>query len=266
MTIPDSEIAPTSARNHASGASLARILISCGIALVVFLQDPGRIVNDTKLDVAITPLKFLGHSLHMWDPLQNFGQVPNQAYGYLFPMGPFFVVGHALAMPTWVIQRLWVTAMLLAAFWGVSKLADALDIGTPTSRTLASLAYCLTPGITVFGSISYYILPFALLPWIMLPLVRGSRSGSTRTAAALSGIAVLFIGGANASAVLAVLPVPVLWLATRSPGPRRRSLTGWWILSVALACTWWAIPLVLQGHSTTCLTRKECSTTRTVVR
>src|ERR1035437_3509061 len=155
MTRTEADIAPSPTRRLVSADLLAKILISLGISLVIFLQDPGKIVNDTKLDVAITPLAFLKHTLHMWDSLQNFGQVPNQAYGYLFPMGPFFVIGHAVSLPTWIIQRLWVSALLIAAFWGVARLARSLEIGTPASRILAGLAYCVAPGITVHGSVSY---------------------------------------------------------------------------------------------------------------
>ena len=34
---------------------------------------------------------------------------------------------------------------------------------------------------------------------------------------------------------------------TGSPGPRRRSLTGWWVVCVVLACFWWTVATLLQG-------------------
>lgn len=221
---------------------------SAMLAAFCFLQAPGRIVADTKLDVAITPLTFLGHALNLWDPQQAFGGVPFQAYGYLIPMGPFFIVGHLLLLPTWVIQRLWVTTILAMAFWGVVRLAEALHIGSPTSRVIAALAFVLAPPVSLLGSTSGYILPYALLPWAILPLVRGAREGSPRIAASRSGVAVLFMGGINAAAVMAVLPLPFLWILTRSPGRRKKQLLSWWILAVVLACTWWAVSLFLEGR------------------
>ena len=80
------------------------------------------------------------------------------------------------------------------------------------------------------------------------PVGQGLRKGgSTLHAAALSALAVLFIGGVNAADTIDILIVPVLYLLTRQPSPRQRSLFGWWIVCVALATMWWVIPLLLLG-------------------
>jgi arabinofuranan 3-O-arabinosyltransferase len=193
-------------------------VVSAVIAGLCFLQVPNRIVADTKLDIAIAPLTFLGHALSLWSPQQAFGGVAYQAYGYFLPMGPFFVVGHLLHLPTWVLQRLWVAVLLIAAFWGFVRLAEALKIGSPTTRVVAALAYVLMPPITLLGAVSAYILPYSLLPWTVIPLINGARGGSTRLAACRSGVALLLMGGTNGAAVIAILPVPFLWLVTRTPG------------------------------------------------
>ena len=61
-------------------------------------------------------------------------------------------------------------------------------------------------------------------------------------------MALLLAGGINASATLAILPVPALWLLSRSRGPRRASLLRWWALAVVLACLWWLVPLLVLGR------------------
>jgi len=224
------------------------VVLSAAIATLCFLQVPGRIVSDTKLDVAISPLEFLSRAWYLWDPHQAFGGVAFQAYGFFLPTGPFYVLGHSLHLPTWVIQRFWVSILLIAAFWGAVRLTEALGIGSRTSRVIAALAFTFAPPISLLGGTSEYILGFALLPWVMLPLVRASREGSTRVAAARSGIAILLIGGANGAAILAILPLPLLWFLTRTPGQRRRQLFSWWVVAVFLACAWWAVSLLLEGR------------------
>ena len=243
---PEATSARRDAGSHVSVVALT--VVSAVLACMCFLQDPGRIVSDTKLDIAISPLTFLGHALHLWSAQQQFGGVPYQAYGYLEPMGPFFVVGHWIGLPTWVIQRLWISGLLVAGFWGLVRLADALGIGSKTTRVLAGLAFVLAPPVSVLGATTASILPIALLPWVMIPLIRGSYRGSTRAAAMRSGIAIFLMGGINAALTVAVLPLPILWFLTREPGPRRRSLFSWWVLSVFLACAWWASCLVLEGR------------------
>src|SRR6185437_8756344 len=95
-----------------------RILGFCVLLMALpFLTVPGNLIADTKFDLAIDPLRFLARALHLWDP-QQFGQLQDQAAGYLFPMGPFFALGHLAGLEPWVIQRLWIGAVSIAAFLG----------------------------------------------------------------------------------------------------------------------------------------------------
>ncbi len=241
--------------------------VAACIALVAFAFncDSGLLVPDTKLDLTINPLAFLGRALHMWDPQGLAGQVQNQAYGYLFPMGPFFALGKAMAIPMWAVQRLWWSALLCVGFMGVVTLARRMEIGTPASRMIAGLAFALSPHLlTVLGPVSAEALPACLAPWVMVPLVTAVREGSPRRAAMRSGIAVLLMGAINAALVLAALLPAALWLLTRRPDRRTRRLTGAWLLAVFLATAWWVAPLLLFGHySAAFLGRIESATTTT---
>ena len=227
-----------------------RLLAICVLlTAAVFQQEPGRLAPDTKLDLVVDPLRFLDRAIHMWEPLGFFGQVQNQAYGYLFPMGPFFALGDVLALPPWAVQRLWVSALVCVAFLGTVRLARLIGIASPGARIVAGLAYALAPRmITVLGAASVEALPVALAPWVLVPLVAGAVRGSPRRAAAWSGVAILCAGGVNAAATIAVLPLPALWLLTRKPGPRRRQLMLWWSGAVVLATFWWVLPLLLLGR------------------
>ena len=221
--------------------------VSVGLMAACFIQDPGRLVRGTSLTLDTNPTELMGRALQLWRPGFQFGQVADQASGYLFPVGPFFAVGHWLHIPTWSIERLWIGVIFVAAFWGLIRLAEAMSIGTRWARVVGGLAYCLVPALIVQGGNPAAMMPAAMLPWIMLPLVRCSvEGGSPRRAAAWSGVAVALMGGINAAVALAVLPAPLLYLLTRRPRPRR--LITWWVVAVFLSTFWWVVPLILQGH------------------
>ena len=226
-------------------------LIACcvGLTALSFVQSPGLIVNDTKYDLVVRPGLFVAKVLHLWDPLGEFGQVQNQAYGYLFPMGPFFLLGNLMAAPGWVIQRAWWALILVVAFLGVVKLCAVLRIGSPWARILAGLAFALSPRmLTNLGPISIENWPSALAPWVLIPLVIGAQRGSARQAAARSALAAAFVGGVNAVASAAVVPIAALWLLTRRRGPRRGTMMRWWPVFMALATLWWLVPLAVLGR------------------
>ena len=230
-------------------ARLRQWAVSVALVVVAFVQAPGLIAPDTKADLSVDPWGFLHRALHLWEPLGFSGQLQNQAYGYLFPMGPFFAIAHTLEVPGWVTQRLWWALLLLLAFHGARRLIAALRVGSPTTGIIAALAFALSARfVTVIGGASVEVWPMAVAPWVLAPLVTGSRTGSERRAAAWSALAVLALGGVNAVASGAALVLPVWWLLTRSSGPRRRRLSAWWLGLTAAATAWWVLPLLLLGR------------------
>ncbi|SDK29557.1 arabinofuranan 3-O-arabinosyltransferase [Nonomuraea maritima] len=225
------------------------LLLCClAFGLLAFTAKPGRIISDTKLDLALDPVGWLERATHLWD-LQHFGQLQNQVAGYLFPMGPFFALGDLAGVAPWVTQRLWLTLLLCAGFLGVERLARQLGVGTPGTRIVAALAYALAPRtLSILGEISVEWLPAAMLPWIVLPLLTASRTGQRVRGAVRSALAVALCGGVNAAAVLAVLVAPLLYILTRPrPVPRLRML-GWWSAAVTVATLSWSLPLLLVGR------------------
>jgi arabinofuranan 3-O-arabinosyltransferase len=223
--------------------------ICLALVLLTVAQDAGSTAADTKIDLVADPLRFLAKSLTLWDPTGSGGQLQNQAYGYLFPVGPFFLACHGLGLQPWLSQRLWASTLVVAAFLGTRRLARLLGIGGFWPPVVAGLVYALAPQMLAeLFSISAGLTPTVALPWVLAPLVRGAERGSPRRAAAWSGVALLFAGGTNAAATLAILPAPALWLLTRRRGPRRAALLRNWLLAVLLSSAWWAIPLVLFGR------------------
>ena len=216
--------------------------------LVSFSQAPGRIVSDTKLPLVMSPKAFMSTALHLWDPNMWSGSIQTLSFGYIFPLGAFYQLGHLLHVPVWCTERLWLALLLTTGFWGVVRLAEALHIGNRRGRVLGAIAYVIAPIVVTWAAVTAALLAVVLLPWVLIPLVRGSDGGSPRRAAFASGIAVALMGGVNSTVVLASLPLGALWLLTRPPGPRRRALIGWWAVALVLACFWWVAGLVVETH------------------
>jgi arabinofuranan 3-O-arabinosyltransferase len=214
--------------------------------------SPGQISPDTKLDLTANPLRFLARATNLWNSELPFGQAQNQAYGYLFPHGTFFLAGHLLGLPGWVTQRLWWALLLTVGFWGLLRVAEALGIGSPTSRLIAAAAFALSPRVlTTLGSISSETLPIMLAPWVLLPTIlalRGDTGRSVRRLAGQAGVAVALMGAVNAIATLAGCLPAVIWWACHRPNRRWWRYTGWWLLALALAMSWWLVALILMAR------------------
>ena len=226
-----------------------RLMLGCLVLIALcFHQAPGKIVPDTKLDLTAGPGPFLARSLHLWDPQGAFGQLQNQAYGYLMPMGPFHWLLDTLTVPDWVTQRLWWSLVMCVAFLGVWKLCGALGYGAPWARFAAALFYALSPrmlGEVAITSIEVW--PLAMAPWVLLPLVTPkARSGWWRVG--WSAVAFGLVGGVNAVATGATLILPALWLVTRRMDKSTLKVAVAWFGCVLAVSFWWLVPLAMLGR------------------
>ncbi|WP_077077964.1 alpha-(1-_3)-arabinofuranosyltransferase [Mycobacterium numidiamassiliense] len=225
------------------------VLVGATALGLTFLQAPGQISPDTKLDLTANPLRLLMRATNLWNSDLPFGQAQNQAYGYLFPHGTFFLAGHLLGLPGWVTQRLWWALLLTVGFWGLLRVAEALGVGSPSSRVIGAVAFALSPRVlTTLGSISSETLPIMLAPWVLLPTILALRAPahrSVRALAAQAGLAVALMGAVNAIATLAGCLPAVIWWASHRPNRLWRRYTAWWLLALALATLWWVVALAL---------------------
>ncbi|MBK6887714.1 MAG: DUF3367 domain-containing protein [Tetrasphaera sp.] len=232
-------------------ATLAGLFVVWSVA---WSTPAGRIGEDTKNDLYVDAWGLMRRALHLWDPQVTWGMLQNQGYGYLFPMGPFFALGSAVA-PVWIVQRLWWSALLTAGYLGSLALLRALDLGGGQRHTpavwahLGALAYTLAPRVlSTMGAISPEAQAQLLAPLILLPLVRATAGRiPPRRAAAWSALAVLGCGGVNATATVFAAAPAGLWLISRSRW-WRAGLTWWWIALVLAASAWWLGPLLVLGR------------------
>lgn len=235
-------------------------VVAAATLLLTFAQSPGEISPDTKLDLTANPVRFLARAFNLWNSDLPFGQAQNQAYGYLFPHGTFFLAGDLLGVPGWVTQRVWWALLLTVGFWGVLRVAEALGIGSTSSRVLGALAFTLSPRVlTTLGAISSETLPMMLAPWVLLPVIlafRGAAPAATsgrgdrnlRLMAARSAGAVALMGAVNAFATLTGCLAALIWWACHRPNRLWWRFTAWWFGCTALAVTWWIVALVMLGR------------------
>jgi arabinofuranan 3-O-arabinosyltransferase len=225
-------------------------VVAVAALILTFAQSPGKISPDTKLDLTANPMRFLARAFNLWNSELPFGQAQNQAYGYLFPHGAFFLAGDVLGVPGWVTQRLWWALLLTVGFWGLLRVAEALGIGSPTSRLIAATAFALSPRVlTTLGAISSETLPMMLAPWVLLPVILALRGqSSVRVLAARSAVAIALMGAVNAVATLTACLAAAIWLACHRPNRLWWRFTAWWAVCIVLAVLWWVIALVMLGR------------------
>ena len=201
-------------RSAARTGRLARSerLIPLGLAAFAFVialgQRPGQATSDTKISLQVDPVGFLGHVAAAWSPTEDLGHVQGGQYGgYLFPMGPFFALGRLAGLSPWLVQRLWLGAVLALAAWGTVRLLDALlDRPRGIAHVVAGLLLLLNPYVAVFAArTSVTLLGYAALPWLLLCVHRGLRAPRSWWWPAAFAIAVACTGGGVKAAVTAWL-------------------------------------------------------------
>lgn len=226
------------------------------LALVIaFLQRPGWSSSDTKIDLHTDPVRFLGEIASLWTPSSGLGGVESAQYaGYLFPMGPFFALGHALGIGDWVVDRLWLGLLLAVGCWGVVALVRELDAArSALGQATAGLVYLFSPYVVVFANrTTVTLLAYALLPWLVLVARRGlRRPRGWRLTAAFALLVTASGGGVNAAVVALALLAPLailLYEPLTGAVPWRAAWQFGWraLVATAAASLWWAAPAAAQ--------------------
>jgi arabinofuranan 3-O-arabinosyltransferase len=238
----------------------ARFTLGFAIAsfVLAFWQRTGWATSDTKIDLHVDPVRFLGDVASVWTPTNGLGEVHSAQYGgYLWPMGPFFALFHSLGISPWVVQRLWLGTVLFLAAWGMLLLLDQL-IGRPRGivHLVATAFFVLNPYTTVFiARTTITLWGYAALPWLLLAVYRGVRTSRGWKAWWWPGaFALMFMstgGGVNAAVVfyMAIGPVLLMFYEPAMGHVRWRAAGGFFaravILSV-LASFWWISALLVH--------------------
>lgn len=203
-------------------------------------QPIGLTAADTKHDLAADPAGFLAGAFSVYSDNFTLGQLQNQAYGYLFPQGAFFLLTDFL--PDWVAQRLWWTIVLGVGFSGFVVLARKVLSAQPAWLVLGGLVYALSPrALTTLTAISSETWPVMLAPWVVAPFLV-QRITWRHVAAAVVPVACM--GAINATATLAAcVPAGIVLLYRK-----HFKALGLWLIGCALVSAWWIGPLLILGR------------------
>jgi arabinofuranan 3-O-arabinosyltransferase len=223
-------------------------------ALVVpalLLIRPGSVVVDDHAGLLLDPGGALRDAVRIWDADRALGTVTVDELGRMWPFGAFHWLMDLARVPDWVAQRLWVAALLVAAFGGVLFLARAWR-WRPAAGAAAASAYALSPFIATVAIDPESLLPFAGLPWLLGLSVQALRHRSWRHPA-LFGAVLATTGSSDTAAAVVLTVVPLAWLGhalwqTREVGRARAVTTLTKMGAVAVtASTWWVAGLTVRA-------------------
>ena len=135
-------IPETDARRSTSGTRRRFDWLGIGVpALIAYipllLTHRGMVGADTKTYLYLDPGRLLSEAPYIWNTDVGLGSVTHQNIGYLWPMGPFYLLFETLGVPDWVAQRLWLGTVLFAAAMGVRFLLRTIGWGSIPSAEAA---------------------------------------------------------------------------------------------------------------------------------
>jgi arabinofuranan 3-O-arabinosyltransferase len=238
-----------------SGEAVAYLVLGLLVGTAVIGTDQGWFTPDTKPEVYLAPVRTLLRTLSTWDPDPHLGQ-PNFQTG-LFPVSLAVSAIDALGLPAWLVVRVWRALLLGVAGWGAVRLFHLLagERSSAAGRVAAAAVYVANPYVVVAGATTPVLVPYALLPWLLLTLARAVRAPlSWRWPAAFALVFFLMTGmNAGVVALFMCLAVPcyLLYLRLTERTPWSRLL--WPILRCAglavLVSLYWLVPAAMAGET-----------------
>lgn len=238
-------------RSRLTDPRVLTIALIAALAIIpAFSAAPGLIPSDSKLGLYLDPGSLISAARWAYDPQLFAGAVPHQQIGFVWPAGPWFWLGEQFGLSTWVVHRLWIAGLLIAAGTGVVFCARRLGLSW-TAAACAGVMYELSPYVLAYVSrTSVMLLPWAGLGWIVGLTVMASQTRRWREPALLA-LVIVTVAGVNATAILMIAPAPILWLihATSIGLLARRAavaVAGRIAVLSGAVSAWWLAMLLIQ--------------------
>lgn len=245
---------------------LTLIALAVLTAAVVLANDWGVLTPDTKPETFLAPWRTAVDFARPWLDSPELGYA-NFNVG-MAPVAALLAAADGLGLPAWLGQRAWRIGLLLIAGSGARALYRQLTRGTAADtapgRVAAAVAYVANPYVIVGGGTTPTLLPYALLPLVVVALLRGiaGRGWGWSAAAALALAATSGINAGVVTLLQLVVVVPiVVHVAVCAPARLPRALivllqTG--VLFVLLSLYWLvpALAALARGSAVVAVTER----------
>lgn len=187
------------------------VVLGAVLVAVTFANSWGQFAPDTKPDLYFAPGRFLNGTLSAWLP--DLGQAGRGNFNTgMAPVAVVIYVLRALGLAPWVAVRVWRLGFLFLAAWGIRRyFHDLMDGHTNRlGRTAVTVLYVANAFVITQGNTTPELLPYALLPWLLLAHRRSMAAPRSWRRAALFALAFFAMTGMNAGVVplFLVLAVP----------------------------------------------------------
>ncbi|ROR91414.1 4-amino-4-deoxy-L-arabinose transferase-like glycosyltransferase [Nocardioides aurantiacus] len=221
-------------------------------AVVGIRVSVARGLEGTAADLAGDPAGALGRALDGWGSAGSLGDASAAGLRSL-PLAALHRLADAVGVPGTAAQAAWTALVLVLAVVGARRLASVASpaaAGESWAPWVAALVYACGPVLVATGvDAPLDGLVAALLPWVLLPVVRRDRgwAGAARSTAWL-GLA----GVGTPVWSLLVLAAGLLAAVVVWRRDLRQLLR--WVLLAALASTWWGVVTVWEARRATVVT------------
>jgi len=249
--------APRELRRLVAGRGELLAYVVMGLAMVasVLAADWGWFTPDTRPELYQSPGRALRIALSVWRPDPSLGQ-PNLDTGSA-PMALVLLGVRALGASPWLAERLWRALLLMVAGGGAVLLYQWVAVRDEVAsrrhavgRVAAGLVYAANPYVVVAGATTPVVLPYALLPWMLLALGRAAREPRSWLWPATFALGFFAAGGANAGVVslfmLLAVPCYLAWerLVRRVKARDLLTAAGRCVGLALLVSLYWIVPVL----------------------
>ncbi|HEV8065188.1 MAG TPA: alpha-(1-_3)-arabinofuranosyltransferase family protein, partial [Acidimicrobiales bacterium] len=151
---------------------LEPIVLACLFVLlvvVVFANSWGVFTPDTIPELYLNPGRLLAQSVSTWLPSGGEAGAANIDTG-IAPLAAVLWVIRSLGASAWVAMRIWRVILYVTAAWGIRRWFAEVTEGRSNrvGRLVVTVFYVANPFVIVSGSSTPEMLPYAVLPWLLL--------------------------------------------------------------------------------------------------